>query len=187
MLMKKVFGVIATICCLTTFSANANIIVTWENSGGDLVIRWDGFIDNWTRTNNFDSNTVILQNGNGMHALGGNVDLIWTGSTHNWFSGGTNLSGGILAGDSFGTSGNATWVYMPGNYAGEVISGSATFLGAGNYVDLGYFFEGSRDLGFGDNDNIIFQAYQRTSVPEPAMLGLFSLALLALGRFKRRQ
>lgn len=70
---------------------------------------------------------------------------------------------------------------MPYNYAGETISGSATFAGSGTAVAS--FVAGSRDLGFGDNDNIVFQAY---SVPDTgstaALLGVEVIALAAARR-----
>jgi hypothetical protein len=183
-LIKKLFFVLATVASLGSFNAQANVIVTWENNASNLVIRWDGFIANWTRQYNFDSNLVIMQTNNGLHALDGNVDLSWTGTNHNWYTG-SELSNGVVTGDFFGSSGLYGWVYMPGNYAGGVISGSAVFSGFGNYVDLGYFTAGSRDLGFGENDQIIFQAYAPNSVPAPATIGLFGLALLAMRRFKK--
>lgn len=183
-LMKNLFLVLTAVAALSAFNANANVIVTWENSANNLVIRWDGFIANWVRSANFNSNTAILQTDNGMHALNGNVDLIWTGSTHNWYTG-SDLYNGNIVGDFFGSSGSYNWVYMPGNYAGGVISGSLTFNGFGNYVDLGYFTAGSRDLGFGEDDQIIFRAYTPNSVPAPATIGLFGIALLALRRCKK--
>lgn len=182
MILLKKLAFLTMLCNFCYLSpVNANIIVTWEDNADDLVIRWDGDISNWSFTRQDSYNFNVLQTNNGMHALDGLVDVTWTGTTHNWYDGpsiAANL--GIMAGDSFGTSGIHNWVYMPGNYAGESISGSLTYTGFGEYVGLGYFNAGSRDLGFGDNDNIIFQAYEAASVAEPSTLILMSLGLLGL-------
>lgn len=166
-------------------SANANIIVTWEDNAGDLVIRWNGDISNWAFSNQFTSNVILLQTNNGMHALNGPVDLIWSGTSHNWYTGPSFPNPvGVVAGDVFGTSGTSNWVYMPQNYAGQVISGSLTIAGQAGL--LGFFVEGSRDLGFGNNDNIIFRAATAT-VPEPATLALLGLGLAGIGFAKRKK
>jgi hypothetical protein len=188
-LIRKFSFFVAVLSTLSTFNAHANVIVTWQDDAGDLVIRWDGFLSNWAENiqgnTNVNTTSAYLEKDVGLHAVSGNVDYILSNSSrHDWFVGYPVLLGGVLAGDSFGSGSGvafASWVYMPGNYQGEVISGSATFLGAGNYVGLGAFNAGFRDLGFGDNDKIIFEAYQ---VSEPAQL--FSLGLLCLVLFRLR-
>jgi hypothetical protein len=170
-------------CLSLADRANADIVVTWENNAGDLVVRWNGNISNWAPQSQPSILFVELQTNNGLHALGGAVDLSWTGSAHNWYIG-PILSGGVLVGDSFGSGGSNNWVYMPFNYAGQSISGSATFAGQGGFV--GSFVAGSRDLGFGQNDNIIFRA---ASVPEPtalATLGVLGLVGLSFQSRRRR-
>ncbi|WP_440875772.1 PEP-CTERM sorting domain-containing protein [Thalassotalea sp. PLHSN55] len=175
---------------LFTASTQANLIVDWEDDGGDLVITWNGFIDGWETANGisqFDANTKIIQTGNGMHALDGLVDLYWpnSGLGHNWYTGPSHYNG-VLLGDSFGISGNGLWIYMPGNYAGQTISGSLTFASAGNLVSN--FVAGSRDLGFGENDTVIFQAAAPSQpVPEPSTLAIFALGILGLASRKLKK
>lgn len=175
---------LALLAGLFTFtSLKADIIVTWENNAGDLVIRWNGDISNWTYSDQYNLGYFnILQGSNGMHALNGNVDVNWTGSSFNWYTGPEFYSGGVLAGDSFGTSGLNNWVYMPYNYAGQMISGSQTWAGQGALISD--FHAGSRDLGFGSNDNIVFRA---ASVPDSgATVGLLGLGLLGFVGLRRR-
>jgi hypothetical protein len=177
----KLLAVAASLFCAA--SAKADVIVTWENNAGDLVVRWNGDISNWVAQYNFNTNTVIMQTDNGMHALSGNVDLSWIGTTHNWYVGPDMYTGGVLTGDSFGTSGVGDWVYMPGNYSGQLISGSLTWAGQGALVST--FVAGSRDLGLGNNDNIIFRAY--SPVPDSsATLALLGLGVLGLAGLRRR-
>jgi hypothetical protein len=174
-------------------SAQANLIVDWKDDGGDLVISWNGFIDGWetasgSNFSQFSSDAKILQGGNGMHGIDGLVDLYWpnSGQGHNWYVG-PNLSGGVLQGDSFGVSGNFLWIYMPGNYTGQTISGSLTFVEDGHLVSN--FVTGTRDLGFGENDTVIFQsAAPSQSVPEPSTLAIFALGMIGLAsrRFKKQ-
>jgi len=164
-------------------SAHADIIVSWENNSGDLVVRWDGNISNWTRGSVVNPGTrVYFQQDNGLHAFGnGNVDLAFTGSIHNWYTG-HSFSNDVLSGDNFGTAGNSNWIYMPYNYAGETISGSVTFAGSGTAVAS--FVAGSRDLGFGDNDYIVFQAY---SVPDTgSTAALLGAGVVTLASARRR-
>jgi hypothetical protein len=168
--------------------ANANLIVTWENNANDLIIRWDGNISNWgvgvSNINRVDY--AYMYNGNGLHALDGNVEYVYTGTSFNWYTGVQMNRNYELLGDSWGSSGTSNWAYMPGGYAGENISGQVTFFGAGSYVAAGFFHEGSRDLGLGDNDTIFFQAYN--AVPEPTTLAIFALGMIGLAsrRFKKQ-
>ena len=179
----KSIALAATMIILST-SANANIIVTWEDNAGDLVIRWNGDISNWSPSNQFSTETILLQGGNGMHALSGPVDLLHTGTAHDWYTGPSiSNPAGVLVGDSFGTSGQSNWVYMPQDYAGQVISGSLTIASQGGLI--GSFVAGSRDLGLGDNDNIVFQA--ATVVPVPAAAWLFGSGLIGLIGVARRK
>jgi hypothetical protein len=188
--MMKYYRRLMLLTVLSSFfflsTANANIIVSWEDNAGDLIIKWDGNISNWAVQSQFSTETVVLQNNNGMHALSGAVDLSWTGSHHNWYTGPT-LPGnpvGVLVGDNFGTSGNGNWVYMPQNYAGQIISGSLTIAGQGGLI--GSFVAGSRDLGFGANDNIIFQAAV-ANVSAPATLALLGLGFASICFAKRKK
>ena len=180
----KLFAVLAAVFHLTP--VRADIVVTWENDAGDLVIRWNGDISNWTRQHNGNGLFfTILQANNGMHAIDDSYDLSFTGTAHNWYIGPNMGAGaGVMTGDTFGTSGLSTWIYMPRNYAGQVISGSLTYAGQGALISA--FVEGSRDLGFGSNDNIIFRA-AAASVPDAgSSLVLVGLSLLGFAGMRRR-
>jgi len=185
LLQKLAFLVVLSCIAFTSAKVQADVIVTWENNANDLVIRWNGNISGWSPQFQFNSSFIALQTNNGLHALDGPVDLSWTGTAHNWYTG-PDLNG-ILAGDSFGSSGVANWVYMPQNYAGQNISGSATFTGQG-YLAATSFIEGSRDLGFGDNDNIIFRAASSATVtPEPTSLAAWGIGAAGLAIAARRR
>ena len=85
--MKKIRNLISfqAVCIglvLSSFfasSAHADIIVSWENNSGDLVVRWDGNISNWTRVSVVNPGTrVYFQQDNGLHAFrNGNIDLVF--------------------------------------------------------------------------------------------------------------
>lgn len=184
---KRLFAALFVV--LLPMSAKADVVVTWQDSAGDLVLRWNGNISGWSRTTQvaaFDYTLLqitLLETGNGMHAVNGPVDVSYVGSTFNWYTGPNIVAGaGDLVWDSFGTSGTQDWVIMPANYLGQTISGSLTFAGEGALI--ADFHEGSRDLGFGKNDNIVFRAASN-SVPEPESLALVGLAIAGL-MFTRR-
>jgi VPDSG-CTERM motif len=185
--LKKILFSASLAGILSCSTLKADIIVGWENTAGDLVVSWSGNISNWIPTYQFSANLTVLQFDNGMHALNGPVDLNWTGSAFNWYTGPNLNSGGVMVGDSFGTSGISNWVYMPGSYAGQNISGYATWAGQGGLISN--FNAGSRDLGFGSNDNIIFRAGSAltNSVPDSGSTAmLIGLGLLGFGGLRRR-
>ena len=182
--MKFVFASLAPLPFLP-LTAIADITLTIEQVGSDVVMSYDGSLASFTDENDLSFDLGVV-NSTTFLSLNGLQDRFNTGVTKQsglWTS--QSTVGGISSGDSLNFNGDNIDVTR-GYTAGSEISGTLTFAGK-TVSDMGFTVGDSGVFSGGGNTiNFAVSSASVSAIPEPS--SMLSLAGLITGSaFLRRR
>jgi hypothetical protein len=176
---------------VSTSSAQAALIINFAEVGGDVVATLSGSL-NVSGIRQIDEGTVVgsqVVPGNGliqMAPAGGDPSASWSRAYNVIdspaaliFGTGPAVSADHRSGDVFLLMGADNFFTLPYSYHGGPLNGSMTFLGK-SFVSLGTT-PGVYTSTIGGGQDRITITFGSAAVPEPATLGLMSVAFAALG------
>lgn len=192
--IRKIY-LAALVVLLSPMAANADVVITVAEAGGDVVFDISGSLD-LTGASSAGAGSVygrgIIGGGNNWYVAGGDGGA-WESYALSAFDGsfGTLLtyfsSPTSIAGDRFFIWGNGGLVQQvgvaQGYVSGAAISSSFLFSGV-TFANLG-LIEGTYDYSI--PNSLIRMNIGRVSVPEPSTFALLGLGLAGIGFARRKK